>query len=38
MRLLNINENKIVVSPIKLFGESKRLNSDDIIPSEWIKI
>jgi hypothetical protein len=35
---LNQNENKIVISPSKWFGNSINHNTDDIIPNSWIKI
>jgi len=35
---LNNNPNKKVIAPIKWFGDKTNLNTDDIIPNNWIKI
>jgi hypothetical protein len=35
---LNQNESKKVIAPIKWFGKSLPLNTEDLIPKEWIKI
>jgi hypothetical protein len=35
---LNKNENKMVIGPKKWFGNAIQHNTDDIIPSSWIKI
>ena len=35
---LNNNKNKVVISPSVWFGVDKPLNTNDIIPQEWVKI
>jgi hypothetical protein len=35
---LNQNESKKVITPIKWFGKSLPLNTNDLIPTEWVKI
>jgi len=35
---LNNNENKKVIAPKKWFGEHANLNTDNIIPDNWIKL
>lgn len=35
---LNNSVNKIVIAPKQWFGSAKRLNTDDVIPEEWIQI
>ena len=35
---LNRNSDKRVVAPMTWFGKDKKLNTNDLIPKEWIKI
>lgn len=35
---LNNNPNKIIISPSKRFNDNNKINANDIVPNEWIKI